>query len=261
MKTLIILAHPDPDSFNGRLAKLASTTMERLGGEVIVSDLYGEGFDPRESPEHFASRATSTRFDAQAEQRHAFEAGRLPVDVAREMERVLWADTVIFQFPLWWFGPPAILKGWLDRVLVYGGMYSSAMRHGTGRCQGKRALLGITTGSSAAACSFNGIEGETRLVVWPFIYALSYVGFAVLEPFILHDIHRPAGKQADDIGGPEPSRYAGMEESYVSLLEGLNDAQTISFNMAKDWDETGRLKPGAPAFSPFIRQKRDLEVT
>src|SRR5262245_26959016 len=116
MKVLIVLAHPEPCSFNAELARVAGEVMRGQGHDVDVSDLYAMRFAADEHGRHFAQRKDPSRFDAQTEQRYSTEREALPADVRREIEKVLWAELVIFQFPLWWFGMPAILKGWMDRV-------------------------------------------------------------------------------------------------------------------------------------------------
>lgn len=80
------------------------------------------GFDPCERAEHYAGRQQPDRFDVQAEQRHASEHGAIPDAVAAEIERLDRADLLILQYPMWWHLPPAMLKGWLDRVLIYGNL-------------------------------------------------------------------------------------------------------------------------------------------
>lgn len=60
-------------------------------------------------------------FSTLDEQRHAVESGALPADVQHEIARLMRADLVILQFPLWWHAQPAMLKGWFDRVFAYGG--------------------------------------------------------------------------------------------------------------------------------------------
>ena len=150
MNVLIVLAHPEPQSFNTCLARLARDTFLESRHVVQVSDLYASEFDPCESGRHFPVRCNPDRFEAQAEQRFHWDRGSLPPDIAREADRILWADLVILQFPLWWFGLPAILKGWMDRVFVYGGLYSGSRRHDRGPCRGKRALMCVTTGSPEA---------------------------------------------------------------------------------------------------------------
>lgn len=102
---LIVIAHPEPTSFNHALLEAAIEALDVPGHEVIVSDLYAEGFDPL----------------LPAGELHG-GSGR-HVDVAREQKRVRWADHLAFLFPVWWFDRPAILKGWCDRVLEPGFAY------------------------------------------------------------------------------------------------------------------------------------------
>jgi NAD(P)H dehydrogenase (quinone) len=252
MNTLIVLAHPEPKSFNAHLAGVAREVRSAQGDHVELSDLYAADFDPREAACHFALRRDPERFDAADEQRFSWERCQLPTDVAAELAKVLAADLVILQFPLWWFGPPAILKGWMDRVFVYGGLYSSARRHDRGVCKGKRALLCVTTGSSEEACSPDGREGDTRLVLWPALYTLRYVGFTVLEPVLIHGVRSDlcdddAHAHAHDL------ELARATRRYRAMLADLDAAPTVPFNSDDDWDDAGKLKPTAPVHSPFIR--------
>jgi NAD(P)H dehydrogenase (quinone) len=96
---------------------------------------------------------------------------------------------IVFHFPLWWFGPPAILKGWFDRCLVHGALHDVDNRFDAGRMRGKRALFCVSTGASAVECGPGGKEGETRLLLWPLAYTLRYCGFDVAEPLTVHGVH------------------------------------------------------------------------
>jgi NAD(P)H dehydrogenase (quinone) len=69
------------------------------------------------APRRSASSGADPRF------KQAFAQGTQSADIAAEQEKLLWADTVIFQFPLWWFSMPAIMKGWIDRVYAWGFAY------------------------------------------------------------------------------------------------------------------------------------------
>jgi NAD(P)H dehydrogenase (quinone) len=250
MKSLIVLAHPEQQSFNGHLARLARKTHAQRGHEVQLFDLYESGFDPCEAGRHYEVRHNPDRFDAQTEQRWNWQRGSPPPDVRKAVEDIFWADQLILQFPLWWFGPPAVVKGWIDRVFVYGGIYSGTRRHDTGVCRGKRALLSVTTGCSEAACSHNGREGDTRLLLWPMLYALRYVGYEVLQPFIIHGVR----------GGLSGAEAAAQDQylsrrcrDYEKVLQNLDDAPRVPFNSDADWDASGKLKSDAPVYSPFIR--------
>src|SRR5688572_25262895 len=164
MNALIVLAHPESKSYNAALARVAQDALQRQGYDVRLSDLYEQAFAADEHARHFVSRADPLRFDAQTEQRFSAEQDALPIEVQRNVENLLWADLVVLQFPLWWFGMPAILKGWMDRVFVYGKLYSSSRRFHSGMCAGKRAMLSVTAGSSKDACAPDGKEGDTRLI-------------------------------------------------------------------------------------------------
>ena len=167
MRALIVLAHPEPASFNGGMKDVAVTTLTGLGHGVEVSDLYAMAFDPVEGPGRYPVRRDPDCFTAQTEQRHAWETGTLSPDVAAEIDKLERADLLIFQYPMWWYGTPAILKGWLDRVLVYGGLYTSKMRYDAGYFAGRRAMLSVTTGGTAATFAHNGRNADIDLLLWP----------------------------------------------------------------------------------------------
>ena len=113
----VVLAHPEARSFNGTLAGITQQVLGDAGYRTTFSDLYAMDFDPREGPRHYAARKDSEVFHTQTEQRHAVDQESLPADVEAEVGRILDCDLLVVHFPVWWFGMPAILKGWMDRVL------------------------------------------------------------------------------------------------------------------------------------------------
>jgi putative NADPH-quinone reductase len=102
---LVIHAHPSPSSFCAALAREAAEALARGGAEVDLCDLYAETFDPVLPPAAFARY-----LDVPANR-----AG-----VERDVERLLAAEALVFVFPVWHDGPPAILKGYFDRVFLRG---------------------------------------------------------------------------------------------------------------------------------------------
>jgi len=105
-------------------------------------------------------RCPQRPFHASLDSREAYANGGQSDDISAEQDKLRWADTVILQFPLWWFSTPAILKGWVDRVYAYGvGEHSDRHwgdRYGEGAMTGKCAMLVVTKGcrptpSTAAA--------------------------------------------------------------------------------------------------------------
>ena len=105
MRISLILAHPNPRSFNHAIAWAAREELERNGHAVDFHDLYREGLNPLLPPEELASDA------------------RLPADIARLCEEARTAEGFVIVHPNWWGQPPAILKGWIDRVLRAGVAY------------------------------------------------------------------------------------------------------------------------------------------
>jgi NAD(P)H dehydrogenase (quinone) len=121
VNVLLVIAHPEPASFNGSMARIAIAALTAQGNHVQVSDLYEMGFDPVAGPDDFTGpREDPDRFRLDREQTHAHEAGTTAPDIAAEQAKVAWADLVMFQYPMWWFMPPAILKGWFGRVFTRG---------------------------------------------------------------------------------------------------------------------------------------------
>jgi NAD(P)H dehydrogenase (quinone) len=257
MQAHIVLAHPEPQSFNAHLANRARRTLEALGWAVSVSDLYEMGFDPCERAEHYAGQQNPGRFDVQAEQRHASANGTIPPMVAAEIERLDRADLLILQYPMWWHLPPAILKGWIDRVLIYGEVYTSRKRFEHGRFTGRRAMLSVTVGTSEATYAFDGRSGDIDLLLWPVNFSLAYVGFSVLSPFIAYGVE--AGLRYSDSDVVE-ARLKRVAEALDSRLRALDRIATIPFNRMAEWGADGHILPDAPVYSPFVRHKEKLDL-
>lgn len=118
---------------------------EAVGQEVLFSDLVSSGFDPVERRAHYTALdddvAEDLPFDPLKFQDTAARRNRIPSDVAAEIAKLRAVERLILQFPFWWFGPPAILKGWFDRCLVHGALHTSSRRFDTGLCGGKKALF------------------------------------------------------------------------------------------------------------------------
>ena len=109
MKHLIISAHPNPQSFNRALVEEVIKATRQAGGETVVRDLYTLDFNP----------VLSWR------ELNASMEGIVPAEIKFEQKLITEADLITFIYPLWWMGFPAILKGYLDRVLSYGFAYQN----------------------------------------------------------------------------------------------------------------------------------------
>ena len=131
MRVLLVLAHPATNSLCRHFAESAAAACADRGFEVTVLDLHAAGFDPRLSA---AERATY--YDAD----YRSEVPDLLADLAR-------AEALVLVFPTWWFGFPAVLKGWFDRVFAPGTAYDHAegLRAIRPRLLGLRRALAVTS--------------------------------------------------------------------------------------------------------------------
>ncbi|MFJ5936550.1 NAD(P)H-dependent oxidoreductase [Streptomyces sp. NPDC093071] len=244
MKTLIVHAHPEPKSLNGSLKDLAVSTLEEAGHEVRVSDLYAMGWKAVVDGADYGSQASSP-LKVAADSGRAFDAGTLTEDVRAEQEKLLWADTVVFQFPLWWYTMPAILKGWVDRVFTYHFAYGVGEhsdtkygeRFGEGTLAGKRALLSVTVGGPRSHYAARGINGPIDDLLFPIQHGvLYYPGLDVLPPFVLYGADRLTAEE-----------YPAVAEAWKQRLLTLESTEPIPFRRQNFGDyeiPSLRLKEG-----------------
>lgn len=187
MNILVLHAHPEPRSFTAALKATTVATAGAAGHTVTVSDLYAEGFDPVGGRGDFTTVADPERFHYQSEQALASAEDGFAPEIRREQLRLAAADLVILHFPVWWGAPPAILKGWLDRVLAFGFAYRDGTRFDTGLLAGKTAVCALTTGGTPKRFSDGDAYGPIDKVLWPVQrLALEYLGMTVLEPFVAY---------------------------------------------------------------------------
>ncbi|WP_282783704.1 NAD(P)H-dependent oxidoreductase [Nocardia sp. CC201C] len=198
MNTLIVHAHPEPRSLNGALTDVAVSTLTEAGHDVRVSDLYAMNWKPLVDAADFGP-AASEPLRVVRDSGRAFEAGGLTPDVHAEQDKLRWADTVILQFPLWWYTMPAILKGWVDRVFTYGFGYGVGEhndtkwgdRYGEGTLAGKRAMLSVTIGGREPHYSDRGVNGPIDDLLFPIQHGiLYYAGMRVVPPFVVYGADR-----------------------------------------------------------------------
>lgn len=218
MRVFIVHAHPEPKSFNGALTHTATQALRAAGHEVVVSDLYAMGWDPVSDRRNFTTVANDEYFKQQAEEEHAVSHDGFADDIRMEQEKLFWCDVLILQFPLWWFGLPAILKGWVDRVFAAGGRtYGGGKWYESGVFVGKRALCSTTVGGSASMFSEHGMYGAIDKVLFPIHHGiLAFTGFHVLQPFV---VHGPARLSASERSA-ELERY---QSSVLSLARAPDD--------------------------------------
>ncbi|XP_036399451.1 NAD(P)H dehydrogenase [quinone] 1 [Megalops cyprinoides] len=183
---LIVYAHQSPASFNAAVRDVAVEVLEQQGCRVVVSDLYAMNF-----------RASATSQDIKGELKNpehfhygnetmlAWQEGRLSDDITQEHRKVEEAELIIFQFPMYWFSVPAILKGWLDRVLTQGFAFSLEKMYNNGIFKHKKAMLSFSTGAPESMFLPDGINGDINVTLWPLQNGvLHFCGFQVLAPQI-----------------------------------------------------------------------------
>jgi len=189
MHALIVYAHPEPKSFNAALLDVAKNTLADQGHAVDVSDLYGMNFKAVIDRSDFLTVRNPDHFNIPIEQRHATHNSGLAPDIVAELEKLKRADLVIFQFPLWWFGPPAILKGWIDRIFLSGVVYGRSAMFERGRLKGKRAMVSVTTGGPAASFGANALNGDILDILAPLHRGVfAFTGMTVLPPFVAYHV-------------------------------------------------------------------------
>ena len=126
MNILVLLAHPNRESFNHAIAKRVVQTLKRHGHNVLFHDLYGEKFNPLLTWEEIKNDRV------------------LDSKIQIYCDELIESDGLVFVHPNWWGGPPAILKGWIDRVFQPGVAYAFE-----GSDKGEGVPRGLLTGKSA----------------------------------------------------------------------------------------------------------------
>ncbi|MCK1796728.1 NAD(P)H-dependent oxidoreductase [Streptomyces sp. XM4193] len=256
MNILWIFAHPEQRSLNASLRDEGLAELEAAGHSTRLTDLYAIGFNPvvdrsdfegdrarAEDADHDSGGHDGSDHDRTARLRvgEAQERGHaertLSADILAEQEKVAWADVLVFQFPLWWFGPPAILKGWFDRVFVQGFAFGiedergRVMRYGRGPLSGRRALVVTTVGGRATAFEGRGVHGHIEDVLHPLLHGTFwYAGIEALPPYLV-----PGADRLDERG------YADHVRALRTRLRELPVTAPIPYRAQNDGDYDDRM--------------------
>ncbi|KAM8856797.1 LOW QUALITY PROTEIN: ribosyldihydronicotinamide dehydrogenase [quinone]-like [Spinachia spinachia] len=193
-KVLIVYAHQSSESFNSAAKDAAKDVLEAQGCTVEVSDLYAMKFKATATAEDVTGTSVppgtkrlalieyrdrmrcfvwpgdvknAAHFRYAEETELAWQEGKLCADITEEQGKLTEADLVVFQFPMYWFTVPAILKGWMDRVLTLGYAYSDERRYSQGMFKDKKAMLSFTTGSHESMFGADGVNGDMNVTLWP----------------------------------------------------------------------------------------------
>jgi NAD(P)H dehydrogenase (quinone) len=231
MKILIVHAHPEPKSFCSAMKDTAVETFQSLGHEVQVSDLHQMNWNPVASGDDFEIRSQSDYLVYALEQRESYKSGKFSPDIQAEIDKLKWCDVLIFNFPMYWFSVPAILKGWIDRVFVSGFCYGGKRFYDQGGLKGKKGLLAFTLGGREHMFGEDKIHGEIQTMLRPLLRgSMAYVGLSVLPPFI--------GWHVPYISDEERQ---SLLKQYREYLTNLDQLEPLIFPSLANFDE--RMMP------------------
>lgn len=232
MNVFIVHAHPEPQSFNGALTRHAQEVLKAAGHEVRVSDLYAMGWNPVSDRRNFTTVANPALFRQQQEEMHANQHNGFAPEIQAELEKIDWCNVLIFQFPLWWFSVPAILKGWVDRVFAMGRTYGGGRFYDRGVFKGKRAMLSLTTGGMSSMYAEDGLNGDVHMLLYPLNHGIfRFTGFDVLPPFVAYAAARVT--DAD---------RAAYLNAYAERLRTLETTPPIAYPSLDEFDQTFRRR-------------------
>jgi len=186
MNVLIVYAHLEATSFVAAMKNVAVEVLQGQGHTVVVSDLYGVGFNAAAEKYDFVS-TTGEHFNYMNEQKHAatLQMSFAP-DIVGEIQKLLAADVILFVAPVWWFSVPAIMKGWFDRVLAMGVAWDKGRLYETGLLRGKQAMMIMSAGGSHDSYRAEGKHRATPIqMLHPINHGtLAFCGMDVHEPFV-----------------------------------------------------------------------------
>ncbi len=137
MRVLMVYCHPLEGSYNAALRDRAMQALRAGGHEVELVDLYRDGFDPVLSADERRTYLADTAANVAGVQRH--------------VELLRWAEGLLFVYPTWWYGPPAMLKGWFERTWLPGVAFTVPKKKGDRQGPGMQHIrwLGCITSSGS----------------------------------------------------------------------------------------------------------------
>lgn len=245
MNVFIVFAHPEPQSFNGALLRFSKEVLENAGREVVVSDLYAMKWKAVADRDDFPWLGGDEKLNYAMASGEAFTQKKQLPEIEAEQQKLLWADVVIFQFPLWWYSVPAIMKGWVERVFAYKFAYGVGEhsgekwgnRFGEGALAGRKAMVVATMGGREAHYRPRGVNGYIEDILWPIQHGiLFYPGMEVLPAFTAYEVNgRMDGEAGAKIMAQYKERLLSLETTPIIKYRSQNGG---------DYDATQTLKPG-----------------
>ncbi|SHH80199.1 NAD(P)H-dependent oxidoreductase [Flavobacterium defluvii] len=180
MKNLIIYAHPNESSLNHFFKNTIVESLEKSGQEVVVRDLNKIDFNPVLSLQDM----------------HGQRMGQVSEDVKTEQDFICWADRIVFVYPIWWTGMPAIMKGYIDRVFSYGFAYRYDQGVQKGLLTGKKTIIVNSHGKSNA--EYEAIGMDKALELTSDIGIFKYCGLEIQKHFYFDKADRASAESISD---------------------------------------------------------------
>ncbi len=193
MKVLVIYSNHHQNNFNHKLLDHLHQKITEEGHQVIVRDLYQLNFDPVLRTKDF----------------EMISAGQTPQDIAQEQHYVKWADVLIFIYPVWWGGMPAIVKGYIDKVFSWGFAYKSNGNGVYPLLTGKQAVVMNTLGQSRTEYE-KGMFQAMNLINIEGVFG--FCGIDVVSQLYFSSIHTVSEQQKDQY----------LEQAVIAMKELAN---------------------------------------
>ncbi len=182
MKVHLVVAHPEQGSFNLALHRTAVEVLKNENFKLDISNLYEQNFNPVAGKNDTTNFPTEDFFQLAKAQRLALSNNSFVNGISQEQEKLMSSDLLIFQFPLWWWSFPSILKGWIDRVLSSGFAYGN-----NATLKPKKIMYSITTGG---ANSKEELEYYQNKIDGLYQDIFGFIGWEVLPAFIAHGVQQ-----------------------------------------------------------------------
>ncbi len=199
MKHLIIFAHPDSEkSFNAAILQKVVATSQKHGIDTQVRDLYRLGFNPILSAEELVGSKNA----------------EVPEDIKQEQQLIDSADLITLIYPLWWMGYPAILKGYLDRILSHGFAYKTENGKSVGLLFGKKMQQFITIGNKEEKYQALGFDQSLRDCLVDGLF--NFCGIEDIQYQLLGNIHGLSYEERQTLLDKVESQ---TEQNIISLME------------------------------------------
>jgi len=202
----------------------------------VVSDLYRQGFNPVSGRHNFTTVKDAGYYKQQQEELLATEANGFAPDLDAEIARLEQADLLILSFPLWWFGLPAMLKGWVDRAFPMGRVYGGKRLYegGLGAVRKARAMILMTTGATPQSYSGRGVNPPLANVLAPIQHGIFWFnGFLPLDPFVAYAASRTSTDERSKYMDLLRARLPGIFEEQPIELPPMSDFAQLGMDAKK----------------------------